>query len=241
MSSLQYIRQFFGSVLFIAGMVIFSFIWIIPSIIVNLFPYETRVWFVSRWNVFNLWWCKVCCGLDYKITGTENIPDHACIVMPNHQSTWETLALSKILPPLTWVVKRELLWIPLFGWGLAAMAPIALNRQAGKKALMQLINDGRERLQLGRWILIFPEGTRTLPRTQTPLKNGAFLLASKTGATVLPIAHNSGLFWARKQFVKKRGTIQVIIGKPIDTKGKKAEQIKEEYETWLTEQRSKIE
>ena len=161
--------------------------------------------------------------------------------MANHQSTWETMALGLIFPPLTWVIKRELFLVPIFGWGLALTHPIALNRGAGRKAVEQLVQQGKEKLRQGRWVLIFPEGTRTPPGTKRNFKIGGAILASESNVPVVPVAHNSGNYWARKQFTKKPGTIQMIIGRKIESQGKTAEQINQEVFDWISAQRDAIE
>lgn len=204
-------------------------------------PYTWRYKFIVRWSVVNLYWLKLTCGLTYTVKGKENIPQEACIIMSNHQSTWETMAIGAIFPPLIWVVKKELLYIPVFGWGLALTHPIALNRSAGRKAVDQLVEKGIQKLEEGRWILIFPEGTRTPPGTKRKFKIGAALLAEKSGAPILPVAHNSGNFWARKQLTKKSGVVEVVIGPLIQTKNKAAAEINQEVFDWISAEREKLE
>ncbi len=222
-------------------MAILTFIFGVLCLLTIFVPYRLRYRFITYWSMCNLWWLKITCGLKYKVSGKENIPDYPCIVMSNHQSTWETLALGTNFPPLIWVVKRELLFIPIFGWGLALTHPIALDRKAGRKAVDQLIEQGIKKINKGHWILIFPEGTRTPPGTKRKFKMGGFLLAEKTETPILPVAHNSGNFWARKQLTKKSGTIQMVIGPAITSKGKTAEQIKQEVSKWINTQRDTIE
>ena len=153
--------------------------------------------------------------------------------MSNHQSTWETLAFPGIFPTLTWVIKKELLYVPFFGWGIASVQPIALNRKQGKKAFRQLISDGKKKLALGRFILIFPEGTRIPYGEQRPLKVGGFMLAKQANASILPVAHDSGRLWPRKHFLKTTGTVNVFIGKPIPVADKSAEELRDLYADWL--------
>ena len=193
------------------------------------------------WCGSNLWWLRITCDLKHNIIGKEHIPNGPCIVMANHQSTWETIALGTVFPPLTWVVKRELFFVPIFGWGLALTHPIALNRGAGRKAVEQLIEQGKKKLDMGHWILIFPEGTRTPPGTKRMFKIGGASLAAESGAPIIPVAHNSGNFWARKQLTKKAGTIQMVIGSIIKSEGKTAEQINQEVFDWISTQRDAIE
>ncbi|MEM7304027.1 MAG: lysophospholipid acyltransferase family protein [Pseudomonadota bacterium] len=183
---------------------------------------------------------KYICGIDYKLEGLENIPDKPCIIMSNHQSTWETLAFPSIFPTLAWVIKKELLSIPLFGWGIASTQPIALDRKQGKKSLKQLVKDGREKLNLGRFILIFPEGTRIPYGENRPLKIGGFLLAKQTKAKILPVAHDAGRLWPRNSFVKKPGIIHIKIGLPYSTEELSTEEISEKYSNWLEDTKKEI-
>lgn len=233
--------QTLRSLLFLAGMAILTFIFGFSSLLTIVVPYRIRYRFITYWSACNLWWLRITCRLKYEIIGKENIPDHPCIVMANHQSTWETLAIGPIFPPLTWVVKRELFFVPIFGWGLALTQPIALDRNAGRKAVEQLVEKGVEKIKAGRWILIFPEGTRTPPGTKRKFKTGGAMLAAKSGAPIIPVAHNSGTFWARKHLTKKSGTIKMIIGPEIITQEKTAEQINQEVYTWISAQRDAIE
>ncbi len=233
--------QTFRSLLFLFGMAIFTLMFGFTCLLTVVLPYEMRYRYITYWSACNLWWLRITCGLKYEVIGKENIPDHPCIVMANHQSTWETLALGPIFPPLTWVVKRELFYIPIFGWGLALTQPIALDRKAGKKAVDQLVEQGVKKIKIDRSILIFPEGTRTPPGTKRKFKIGGSLLAEKSGAPIIPVAHNSGSYWARKQLTKKSGTIKMVIGKAIITQGKTYEQINEEVYTWINTQRVELE
>jgi 1-acyl-sn-glycerol-3-phosphate acyltransferase len=153
--------------------------------------------------------------------------------MSNHQSTWETLAYPSIFPTLTWVIKKELLFVPFFGWGIASTQPIALNRQQGKRALKQLVKDGREKLQLGRYILIFPEGTRIPYGEERPLKAGGFMLAKQAKVNILPVAHDSGRLWPRRGFLKTPGTIHLTIGPVINTSDITSDQCRQRYAQWL--------
>jgi 1-acyl-sn-glycerol-3-phosphate acyltransferase len=233
--------QTLRSLLFLAGMTVLTFLFGIACLFTVVLPYTMRYRFITTWSVCNLWWLQITCNVKSEISGKENIPDHACIVMANHQSTWETMALGPIFPPLTWVVKRELFFIPIFGWGLALIQPIALNRNAGRKAVDQLIEKGIEKISSGRSILIFPEGTRIPPGTKRKFKIGGAMLAEQSGAPIIPVAHNSGSFWARKQLTKKPGVIRMVIGPEINTQGKSAEQINQEVYDWISQQRDVIE
>ena len=177
---------------------------------------------------------KSICGLDFQVDGLENIPSNNTIVLSKHQSAWETIALRCILPPeQTWVLKQELMWIPIFGWALAAAQPIAIDRKSGRRAAGQIIEQGSKRLKQGRTVVIFPEGTRVAPGNRKKYGIGGGLLAEKTGYPVLPIAHNAGVFWRRRGIKKFPGTIQVVIGPVINTNGLSAIEINKRAEQWI--------
>lgn len=233
--------QTLRSLLYLVGMAILTIFFGFTCLLTVLVPYELRYKYISLWSAANLWWLKITCGLKHEIIGQENIPDFPCIVMSNHQSTWETMAIGTIFPPIIWVVKRELFKVPIFGWGLWLTHPIALDRSAGRKAVDQLVEQGTEKLKNGQWVLIFPEGTRTPPGTKRKFKIGGAMLAEKSGASIVPVAHNSGNYWARKQLTKKPGTIKLIIGTPIKSNGKTAEQINTEVYDWISSKRDQLE
>jgi len=183
----------------------------------------------------------VLCGLKYKVEGREHIPDYAgFIIMSKHQSTWETLALSYILPPHLWVFKRELLWIPFFGWALWSIRPIAINRSSAVSSLEQVIEQSSKRMAEGMNIMIFPEGTRVPAGTKKRYKTGGSLLAEKTGKPILPVAHNAGHFWPRAGFIKQAGLITIRIGPLITTSEKSAKEINTEVESWIETQQAEL-
>jgi 1-acyl-sn-glycerol-3-phosphate acyltransferase len=173
------------------------------------------------------------CGLRYRIIGAENIPKSPSIVLSKHQSAWETLAFQEIFPPQVWVLKKELLRIPFFGWGLAMTSPIAIDRSAKKKALEQIVDQGKDRLKQGFWIVVFPEGTRIPPGQRGKYRIGGAWLATHTNVPVVPVAHNAGEFWGRNSFVKHSGTITVSIGQPIDPTGMEAGELNAQVEAWI--------
>ena len=173
------------------------------------------------------------CGLRYRIIGAENIPKTPSIVLSKHQSAWETLAFQEIFPPQVWVLKKELLRIPFFGWGLAMTSPIAIDRSAKKKALEQIVEQGKDRLKQGFWIVVFPEGTRIPPGQRGKYRIGGAWLATHTNVPVVPVAHNAGEFWGRNSFVKHPGTITVSIGQPIDPTGMEAGELNAQVEAWI--------
>jgi 1-acyl-sn-glycerol-3-phosphate acyltransferase len=205
-----------------------------------LLPLKYRIAVIKIWISCSLASLRIFCGLKYTVEGLENIPEQGFIVMSKHSSTWETIVIQRFFRPLVWVVKRELTWIPFFGWGLKAMDAIALNRGTGRKAINQLIQESRFHMDNGRILMLFPEGTRVLPRQQKPFKLGGAIVSQRTGYAVLPIAHNAGEFWPRHSWIKWPGTIRVVIGKPIDPSGKKTEQIIDEVSTWIVSECERI-
>ena len=194
---------------------------------------DFKILLIRSWINLNLFCLKYICGLDYQIEGLENIPDHGFIVMSKHASTWETIALQKFFAPMVWVVKRELLHVPFFGWGLWSMDAIAINRGTGRQAIKQLTDQGIARMREGRIVMLFPEGTRVLPGQYKPFKLGGAILAHDSGHAILPIAHNAGEFWPRHSLIKWPGTIKVVIGKPIEPGDDVPEQIIKRVEEWV--------
>ena len=208
---------------------------LIAPIGIIAFPldFKKRYYLITRWAVFNLWWLKICCNVRYQIEGKDNIPGKPCIVMSKHQSAFETLALQQIFIPQVWVLKKELLQIPIYGWGLASMQPIAINRDSTIKSFRQIADQGCDRLKKGYWVVIFPEGTRVAPNKKKKYLPGGGMLAEKSGAQVVPVAHNAGRLWPRNSMIKKPGLITIKIGPIIETKNKSAKEITDEVENWI--------
>ena len=225
--------QWTGSCLFILGMVISTLIAVPITLFLLAVPFPLRFRLVSNWARFNLWWLGVTCRIKAEIEGLENITEQPAIIMCKHQSTWETLVIQILFPPQVWLLKRELLRIPIYGWGLATMKPIAIDRSLGVRSLKQLVRQGKERLDAGLWVVVFPEGTRLAPGVRQKYHPGGALLAEKAGYPVIPIAHNAGYLWPRHSFLKRPGTIRMVIGPPIQSGGKKAAQILRETEEWI--------
>ncbi len=191
-------------------------------------PYHAQFAIARTWARILLWVLERLCGLKYVVEGREHIPAGNHIVMSNHTSAWETVAQFLIFPPQVWVLKRELLWIPFVGWGLKLLRPIAINRGEGHRAVNQVVEQGKARLRDGLWIIIFPEGTRVIAGETRRFGVSGAVLAIASGKSVVPLAHNAGMFWARRGFVKKPGTIRVIIGAPIEPAGKNPRELNEE-------------
>ena len=195
--------------------------------------FKKRYYLITRWAVFNLWWLKICCNVTYEILGKENIPKKPCIVMCKHQSAFETLALQRIFIPQVWILKKELLQIPIYGWGLASMQPIAINRDSSIKSFKQIADQGCERLEKGYWVIIFPEGTRVAPNKKKKYLPGGGMLAEKSGARIVPVAHNAGRLWPRNSMIKKPGLITIKIGPVMESKNKTAKEITNNVENWI--------
>jgi len=222
------------SIFFYCGLTLSTLVFVPLGILIYPLPLALRFRIISKWAVFNLYWLRLCCNLSHEIKGLENIPkDGVAIIMCKHQSAWETLALQQFFPPQVWVLKRELLWIPIYGWGLASMEPIAIDRGSATKALRQIVEQGCRRLTQGLWVVIFPEGTRTPAGSRQKYQPGGGMLASKSEYPVIPVAHNSGYFWPRNSIRKWPGTISMVIGPAIETKGKSAKEITRETEEWI--------
>ncbi|RPI48795.1 MAG: 1-acyl-sn-glycerol-3-phosphate acyltransferase, partial [Betaproteobacteria bacterium] len=156
-----------------------------------------------------------------------------CVFLAKHQSAWETLAFQVILPPHVMVIKRELLWIPFFGWGLALMSPIAIDRGAGMRSLKQILEQGKQRLGSGFGVVIYPEGTRMTPGKRGKYQTGGAWLAVRAGVPVVPIAHNAGYLWPRNSFVKRPGHVTVSIGPPIATEGRRPDAVIDQASAWI--------
>lgn len=228
------------SIIFNVGMIFFAVVFAVVGLLFIPFPFRVRYGFISQWARVTLWWLAVTCKIRFEVEGRDNIPSDTAIIFCKHQSTWETLALQRIFPPQVWLMKRELLWIPFFGWGLAMLEPIAINRSQGTKAIRQLIEQGSARLRAGRWVVIFPEGTRVAPGQSGTYHKGGALLAEKTAYPVVPVAHNAGEYWPHRGFMKKPGTIRVIIGPAITTTNRKATEINALAEQWIEGQMQNI-
>ena len=191
-------------------------------------PYRTQFGIARSWARLQFWLLEKVCGLSFTVEGRERIPAGNHIVMSNHTSAWETIAQFLIFPPQVWVLKRELLWIPLIGWGLKLLRPISINRGAGHRAVNQVIEQGKERLADGLWIIIFPEGTRVVAGETRKYGVSGALLATETGKFVVPLSHNAADFWVRRGLLKKAGIIRVVIGEPIAPAGKDARELNDE-------------
>lgn len=196
-------------------------------------PMRARFALIAVWRALFMAVCEIVLGLRYEVIGRENIPSTPSVILSKHQSAWETVSLQAIFPPLVFVLKKSLLMIPFLGWAFAAVRMISIDRTAGKDALRQVIDQGRERLKAGYWVVIFPEGTRIAPGETRRFKAGGAHLAVSVGALAVPVAHNAGEFWAKNAFVKKSGVITLSIGPAIDPSGKSASEVNALAEQWI--------
>ena len=224
---------FVRSIIFSTGMILLAVPFCMAALVALLIPYRLRYALVSQWTHWNLWLLEKTCRLNHVVHGKDNIPARPSIILCKHESAWETLALQRYFRPQVWVLKRELLWIPFFGWGLATLRPIAIDRSSGRAALDQILAQGRARLADGCWVVIFPEGTRVAPGSRRRYGSGGAMLAARTGTPVVPVAHNAGDYWPRNGFIKRPGTIELAIGPPIDSTGRSAAEINALAEQWI--------
>jgi len=196
-------------------------------------PYRPRQTFITTANAIVLWWLKLSCGIKVNVEGLDNIPEQAFVALSKHQSGWETFYLQRTLRPVSTILKKELLKVPFFGWGLAMTRPIAIDRSNPKQALREVLSQGKQRLEEGNNILVFPEGTRMDYGEIGNYSRSGASLAINSGAAILPIAHNAGSCWPAHRFIKHPGTIHVVIGKPIDSTGRKSKELTEEVKGWI--------
>lgn len=203
-------------------------------------PRLARYRVISGWSRLIVWLARVLCGIRWRVEGGERLPAGPAVILAKHQSAWETMAFQVIFPPQAYLLKRELLWLPFFGWGLALMSPISIDRARGTAALRQLVRRGKERLAQGFWVVVFPEGTRVAPGEHRKYQLGGALLAEHSGAPVVPVAHNAGLLWPRNAFVKRPGIVTVRIGPVVDSTGRDAASINALAEQWIEEQQETL-
>lgn len=231
---------FLRSLLFLLGQIVTAPIFTLIAFLALPLNPVTRNVLISGWARSMIWWLRITCNIRHEITGLDNLPATPSIILSKHQSAWETLAFQVIFPTQVYVLKRELLWIPIFGWGLAMSSPIAIDRGAGRAALKQLTEQGAARLAKGLWVVIYPEGTRMASGTRGKYQIGGAWLASHTQTAVVPVAHDAGKYWAKNSFIKRPGVIHIHIGKPIQTAGLKADALNSQVEDWIEAEMIKL-
>ena len=218
---------------------LFLFVTIVPwatvAVVYSIFVRGARVyWLCAGWLTASIWGARVICGVRARVQGRENLPDSPVVLLSKHQSAWETLAFPTLMPhPLCYVFKRELLYIPFFGWAMARMDLIHIDRSKRAEAWAKVAEQGRRFMAQGNWVIMFPEGTRTPRGSQGKYKNGGTRLAVETGRPVLPVAVTSARCWPRKSLVLRPGVVDISIGKPIPSDGRDADSLMREVETWI--------
>ncbi len=226
--------QWLASLLYTTILFAESFAWGALITLVGWLPLPLLYPFARGWAQTSMWLARFLCGLTWVVEGRENIPrEGAHISMWKHTTAWETMAQMVMFPPAAWVYKREILWIPLVGWATWMMPGIAIDRGSGHRAVNQILDQGRARLAAGIWVMIFPEGTRVGPGETRKYGMSGALLASQTGAKLIPVAHNAGDFWPRRGLLKKPGLIRVVIGPPIETAGRDPRALNAEVQAWI--------
>jgi 1-acyl-sn-glycerol-3-phosphate acyltransferase len=231
---------FLRSTLFMLALAVLTPVIVIALLLLFWMPALQRRRFVMGWVHPVSWLIRHLLGIEFRVVGRENIPAQPCVVLCKHQSAWETIMLQKIFRLPSFVYKRDLHWLPFFGWGLWLMPFVGIDRNAGKQALNQVAERGKQRLAEGYPVVIFPEGTRVPPGQKKRYKIGGAHLAVQSGAVAVPVALNSGECWGRKAFFKRPGVVTVSIGPAIDPKGLSAEDISLRAETWIENEMRRI-
>jgi 1-acyl-sn-glycerol-3-phosphate acyltransferase len=232
-----YLRSTLFFIFYSLSAIIFSLL----AILVLPLPFKARYAVVSQWAKTNIWLLAKICDLRLEVEGGEHIGTEPAVIICKHQSAWETLALQTVFPPQVWVLKRELLWIPFFGWGLASLSPIAIDRGAGRKALNQVIEQGQERLDMGAWVVVFPEGTRVAAGHIGKFGIGGARLAVETGYPVIPVAHDAGHYWPKRGFLKQPGVIRMVVGPKIEVSSISAAELNQRLFDWMEAQMTQLE
>ena len=221
------------SVLFLLGSIVVTSLFGVVVPLAGVLNFRAGAAVARAYAKLMVAWVKVSLGITYEVTGWEHVPRTPVILMAKHQSAWETIFMQASFPPQCWIVKRELLWLPFVGWSLIAIRAIPIDRKSGHSARDQIVEQGRRRLAQGMWISIFPEGTRVAPGKRGRYGIGGALLATKTGAPILPIAHNAGEYWPRYAFRKRPGCVKVVIGPLIRPEGRDVISVNNEVEGWI--------
>ena len=204
------------------------------------FSVPTRYRMITGYNHIVIWLAHGVLGIRYVVEGREHLPKQPAIILAKHQSAWETVAFLFLFPPVSPVIKQELLNVPFFGWAFRLLNPIAIDRGAGREALKQIVRQGKERLESGFWVLVFPEGTRVSPGEKGRYGIGGSWLAAETGTPIVPVAHNAREVWPKNAFIKRPGTITVRIGPAMPTEGKTAAELTRAVEAWIETEMARL-
>lgn len=225
---------FLRSLLFSFLMITSSALHSIACVLAAPLPLKKRYRLTRLWMVWIVWLAKKLCHINYKVEGGRNVLKvKNGIIFSKHQSTWETLFLAAAFDQAAIIIKRELLWVPFFGWGLALLKPIAINRSKTRMAMQQIMQQGTRFLKEGRWVLIFPEGTRMAPGQVGKYRVGGARLAVEANYPLIPVAHNAGNYWPRRQFLKMPGTIRIVFGPAIYPEGRTPEEVLALAKDWI--------
>ena len=225
--------QAIRAVFFYTGLVVLVLLMSLSVCLVGFFPFRYRQLCLTFGNKLIMAWLRITCGVKVKIVGLENIPDKACVVLSNHQSTWETFFLQHLFVPASVILKRELLWIPFFGWGLYAMRAIAIKRSKPAGAIRQVLKQGKQRLSKGIKVIIFPEGTRVRGSEVGTFMTSGAALAKAAEVPILPVRHNAGQCWPAGSWLKTPGTISIVIGPTIATDSHNPRELTELSKQWI--------
>jgi 1-acyl-sn-glycerol-3-phosphate acyltransferase len=234
------------SALFLAWMAVTVVPIAIVALVMSIFVRGAPLyWVCISFLRLAIWGARVICGVDYRVQGMDNLPPRdklsPVILCPKHQSTWETFAFPTLMShPLCYVFKRELIHIPFFGWAMGRLDMIHIDRSKRAEAWNRVAEQGRKYMAQGNWVIMFPEGTRTPRGGQGVYKGGAARLAIDTGTPVVPIAVSSAKCWPRKSFVLRPGTIDIVIGRPIPSTGRQADELTREVERWIESEMRRI-
>lgn len=224
------LRSYVFLLLMVVAMMVY---WPVPVLGRFVLSEKAAYYVATAWGRYVLFLLKYVLGITYRVHGASHIPDTPCVVLSKHQSALDIFVLLTIFDPQTWVFKKELLNIPCFGWALAATRPIAIDRKAGRRALKIMVDKGKDKLQKGFWVLLYPEGTRTKPGQQGTYKSGGVLLAKQAGVDIVPVALNTGLFWQKGKGAINNGVVDIVVGEPIKTTDKAIKPLTAEVEAWI--------
>src|SRR5215831_10481353 len=232
----------FRSILFALFQSVVTAVYAILVLLAFWLPPLPRFRFILGWCWLNLFAARWICGIRHRVVGAENVPPPTVphVVMSKHSSTWETLALNFLFPPLAFVAKKELLSIPFFGWAFTLASPITIDRKAGEDAMQQITRQGRERIQQGFWIVVYPEGTRSRAGLRAHYKTGGARVAIALGIPIVPVAHNAGYLWPKGVLGKRSGTVTVSIGKPIPSSGTDMQTLTSAVERWIEDEVARL-
>lgn len=226
--------------------VVFYFLWTLSIgfwgvfiMLMVVLPFRLRHRIATGWGDTSVWLLRLICGVKWEVQGKENLPNEAVVFAVNHQSTWETVFGPMLCRDQVWVLKRELMWLPIFGWAMALLKPIAIDRNQRKHAMEQIIEQGEKRFAIGFSVVMFPEGHRFEPDAPLNYKLGAARLACASNRLLVPIVHNAGQFWPRRGLIHS-GTIQVRIGKPFDPNGRKPNELNDSLQAWARATRDEL-